>query len=63
MVIIKTPQEISIIRQGGKILAKILNQLSQKVKPNIKTEDLNKLAEELIFKYNTKVVFVVFYIE
>ena len=54
MVIIKTPQEISIIKEGGKILAKILNQLSQKVKPNIKTEDLNKLAEEFIFKYNTK---------
>jgi len=54
MIIIKTPQEISVIKEGGKILAKILGQISQEVKPNITTKYLNKFAEDLIFKYSAK---------
>jgi methionyl aminopeptidase len=54
MIILKTPQEISIIKEGGKILAEILEQISQEAKPNVTTEYLNELAEKLIFKYGTK---------
>jgi methionyl aminopeptidase len=54
MIILKTPQEISIIKEGGKILAGILEQISQEAKPNVTTEYLNELAEKLIFKYGTK---------
>jgi methionyl aminopeptidase len=54
MIIKKTPQEISIMKKGGKILAKILDELSFAAKPGIATEDLNKLAEKLIFKYGAK---------
>ena len=54
MIILKTPQEISIIKEGGKILAEILEQVSQEAKPNVTTEYLNELAEKLIFKYGTR---------
>jgi methionyl aminopeptidase len=54
MVILKTPQEISIIKEGGKILAEILERISQEAKPNVTTEYLNELAEKLIFKCGTK---------
>ena len=54
MIIIKTPKEIEIMQEGGKILAEILSQVSQAVKPGITTNQLNKLAEELILKYKAR---------
>jgi len=39
--------EIKKIRQGGKILAKILIQLKRKVKPGVTTRDLVNYAEKL----------------
>lgn len=57
MIPIKTPQEIEIMRQGGKILAEVLDELKKEVKPGVKTEDLNRLAEGLIFKYGAAPAF------
>lgn len=54
MIIIKTPDEIKIMRGGGRILADIMKQLSGAVKPGITTKDLDRLAEELIFRYGAK---------
>lgn len=42
------------MREGGKILAKTLKILSKKVKPGITTAYLNKVAEDLILKYEAK---------
>jgi methionyl aminopeptidase len=49
-VIIKTPKEIEIIREGGKILAKVLAQTAKKVLPGISTYELDKYAFDLIKK-------------
>lgn len=49
MIPIKTPEEIQIMAEGGKILAKIMNVLEKNVKPGITTNDLDRLAESLIF--------------
>ena len=54
MIDIKTPEEIQIMQKGGKILAKILRELTKRVKAGIKTEELDKLAEKLTRKYNAK---------
>lgn len=51
MISIKTPEEIRTIAQGGKILAGIMKELEKKVRPGISTEELNRVAETLIFKY------------
>lgn len=48
MINLKTPEEIKIMREGGKILAEIIKQLSQAAKPGITTKDLDKLASDLI---------------
>ncbi|MBP6883666.1 MAG: type I methionyl aminopeptidase [Candidatus Pacebacteria bacterium] len=48
MIIIKTPQEIEILREGGKRLATILHKVKTKVAPGVSTWDLDKYAEELI---------------
>lgn len=48
MIIIKTPQEIEILREGGKRLATILYKVKDKVAPGVSTKDLDIYAEKLI---------------
>ncbi|MFA6353709.1 MAG: type I methionyl aminopeptidase [Candidatus Paceibacterota bacterium] len=48
MIIIKTPKEIEIIREGGKHLATVLYKIKEMVKPGISTKDLDIYAEKLI---------------
>lgn len=50
MITIKTQEEIKIMAEGGKILAKIIKELEKKVKPGITTKELDRVAETLIFK-------------
>jgi len=57
MIYIKTPEEITLIREGGKILAQILNELGKAVKPGMKTIELDRLAESLVFKYGAIAAF------
>ncbi len=46
----KTPAEIEIMREGGKRLATILNELAQKVEPGITGKDIAALASDQIKK-------------
>ncbi len=48
MIIIKTPNEIEILREGGKRLAFILNEVAKKVKPGVSTLELDQYALKLI---------------
>jgi len=49
MISIKSKEEISIMREGGRILAEVLHKVSEKVKTGISAAELDKLARELIF--------------
>ena len=51
---IKTEKEIEIIKEGGRILAKIMKDLEKKVEPGVTTKELNKVAEDLIFRFGAK---------
>ena len=48
MIDIKTEKEIERRREGGKMLGEMLKKLAKEVKPDIATEELEKLARELI---------------
>ncbi|TSC54376.1 MAG: hypothetical protein LiPW16_25 [Microgenomates group bacterium LiPW_16] len=48
MIPIKTKEEIEKMKEGGKILAKILEEIKKEVKSGITTLELDKRAEELI---------------
>ena len=48
MIIIKTPEEIEILREGGKRLATVLYKVGEMVKPGISTKDLDDYAFKLI---------------
>ncbi len=45
MIAIKTPEEIKILREGGKILASILLKTGEKAKAGISTKELDEYAE------------------
>ena len=49
MIIIKNCQEIEAMRRGGKILAQIMDEIGRAIAPGINTQDLDKLAEKLVF--------------
>jgi len=48
MIELKTEREIAIIRDNGRILAKALKLVGEKIEPGVKTEELNHLAESFI---------------
>lgn len=52
MIELKSEREIRIIRENGRIVALTLSYLKEKIKPGIKTIELDKLAEEFIVKKN-----------
>ena len=54
MINIKTEQEIKIMAEGGKILKEILDQLASTVQPGITTEEIDKLARELVLSWQKK---------
>lgn len=55
--LIKVPEEIEIMIEGGKILAKIMKELKKKVRPGITTKELDRMAEYLILKSGGKCSF------
>ncbi|MBU1179215.1 M24 family metallopeptidase, partial [Patescibacteria group bacterium] len=50
MIAIKTPQEIKILEEGGKILASVLNMVAEKVAIGVSAKELDELAFSLIKK-------------
>ncbi len=48
MIIIKTPKEIEILREGGKNLAEVLYKVKEKVAPGISAKELDDYALKLI---------------
>lgn len=57
MVIIKAPEEIEKIRKSSRIVAEILQELKNSVKPGIRTIDLEMYAEELAARRKVRPAF------
>jgi methionyl aminopeptidase len=51
MISLKTKEEIEIMKEGGKILAKIMKDLEKMVRPGISTGELDRAAEALILSF------------
>ena len=50
-ILIKTPKQIEVMRQGGVVLKKTLEMLARAVKPGISTLKIDQLAEKFILKH------------
>ncbi|MGH7864951.1 MAG: type I methionyl aminopeptidase [Candidatus Binataceae bacterium] len=57
MIHIKSPQEIEIMRRAGRIVAEILDEVCAAARPGVTTDDLDRLAEELIYQKGSKPAF------
>ena len=58
MIYFKTPEDINILREGGKRLALALKKVVRAVQPGISTADLDKLAYNFICEYGGKPSFL-----
>jgi methionyl aminopeptidase len=50
MIILKSPEEVGKIQQAGRIVAEVLKELKEQVKPGVTTLDLDEIAEKGIRK-------------
>lgn len=57
-VTIKTPREIELMREAGRILAKVHNELGKIIKPGITTLEIDRVGEELIRSYGCEPSFL-----
>ena len=54
MIIIKTDNEIKIMRQANRIIAIILSEIEERIKPGVSTYELDQWAEERIIGQGAK---------
>ncbi|HSR88838.1 MAG TPA: type I methionyl aminopeptidase [Candidatus Udaeobacter sp.] len=48
--LIKTPQEIKLIKEGGQIMGRILDDLAKMVRPGMSTWEVDQAAEKMIIE-------------
>jgi len=58
MISIKLKEEIEVMREGGRILAGILEKLRENIKPGISAKKLDELARELVFSSGARPSFL-----
>ena len=52
MIICKTPREVDIMREAGRIVALTHQELKKHIAPGITTSELDKIADQFIRKFN-----------
>ncbi|NLO89552.1 MAG: type I methionyl aminopeptidase [Clostridia bacterium] len=57
MIFLKSEQELELMREAGRIVANVLLEIEEAVKPGITTERLNEIAEDIIIKSGAKPLF------
>jgi methionyl aminopeptidase len=57
VILLKSPQELAIMRQANRIVAEVLEELCAAVRPGVTTDELDQLAEELTYKKGAKPAF------
>ncbi len=53
-IIIKSPEEIAIMRQAGRILAKVLQALTERVRSGMRTGELDDICAEELARHKVK---------
>lgn len=52
MIILKSDNEVKLMREAGRIVAVVLSELAEKVKPGINTAQLDRWAEKIIKQHH-----------
>lgn len=56
--VLKSPREIQIMREAGRIVARVHAALKEAIRPGVSTYDLDQLALSVIQKYNATSAFI-----
>lgn len=57
MILLKSPQELAIMRQANRIVAEVLDELCAALRPGVTTDELDRMAEELTYKKGARPAF------
>jgi methionyl aminopeptidase len=57
MITVKTPREIDLMREVGRVVAGILETVGKHIKPGVTTEELDRIAEDYVLSQNAKPAF------
>jgi methionyl aminopeptidase len=57
VILLKTTEEIALMRQANRIVAEILEALAAAVRPGVTTDDLDRMAEKLIYEKGAQPAF------
>ena len=49
MIIVKSPREIALMKEAGKVVAKVFETVEPYIKPGISTYEINEIAEKVIY--------------
>ena len=49
MIIVKSPREIELMKEAGRLVAKVFETVEPHIKPGVSTYEINKIAEEVIY--------------
>ena len=61
MIVVKTPEQIELMRESALIVSKTLGMLAKEVKPGVTTKQLDKLAEDYIRSFDAEPGFLGLY--
>ena len=50
MIIVKSPREIELMKEAGKLVAKVFETVEPLIKPGISTYEINEIAERVIYE-------------
>jgi methionyl aminopeptidase len=57
MIVLKTSEEIALMRKANQIVAEVLEALAAAVRPGITTDELDRMAEELTLEHGARPAF------
>ena len=50
MIIVKSPREIALMKEAGKLVAKVFETIEPLIRPGISTYEINEIAEKVIYE-------------
>ena len=49
MIIVKSPREIELMKEAGRLVAKVFETVEPHIRPGVSTYEINKIAEDVIY--------------
>lgn len=57
MIVLKSPEEIAVMRKASRIVAEVLEEVAAVVRPGVTTDELDRLAEKLTLRKGARPAF------